>query len=323
MNSFYRFSLSLIVFLGCNSTPRKEAPVPAKQLPPAQVSIPQFSATRAFDDLVRQTDFGPRNPGSPGYQKCLSFFQSTLAPLADTVLVQQFSYRTYKGDPYLGNNVIARFNLFQKERILLTAHWDTRPWADAEENAADHYKPILGANDGASGVAVLLELSRIFRSHPVPIGVDVVLFDGEDAGQSGQSESFCQGSQYFARHLPEGSSYKYAINLDMIGDKNLEIRREANSDAYASWLTDLVFSTARSLGISQFVDERIGGIYDDHMPLNKVNIPAIDLIDFDYPDATNKYWHTLEDTVDKCSPESLEAVGTVLLNVIYGQRAGY
>ena len=321
MKPFSGLALPFLLFLGCNSTPRQD-PVPSQKLLPALVQMPQFSAQRAFDDLVRQTSFGPRSPGSQGYQKCLAFFQSALAPLADTVIVQRFSYRSYKGDPYLGNNVIARFNLFQKERILLTAHWDTRPWADADENSANHTKAILGANDGASGVAVLLELARIFESSPVPIGVDVVLFDGEDVGQTGNSESYCQGSQYFAKNLPQGS-FRYAINLDMVGDKNLEIKRESNSDSYASSLMDRIFSTARALGITQFVDERIGGIYDDHMPLNKVNIPAVDLIDFDYPDATNKYWHTIEDTVDKCSPESLEAVGTVLLNIIYGQRAGF
>ncbi len=322
MKSISCCTLSFSLFLGCNSSPRQEAPVPSQKLPPVQASIPQFSAQRAFDDLVRQTSFGPRSPGSQAHQKCLSFFQSTLSSLADTVITQQFSYRSYKGDQYLGNNVIARFNLFQKERIILTAHWDTRPWADADNNSANHTKAILGANDGASGVAILLELSRIFKSNPLPVGVDIVLFDGEDVGQTGNSESYCQGSQYFARNLPAGS-FRYAINLDMVGDKNLEIKRESNSDSYASSLMDRIFSTARALGVTQFVDERIGGIYDDHIPLNKVSIPAVDLIDFDYPDATNKHWHTLEDTVDKCSPESLEAVGTVLLNIIYGQRAGF
>jgi hypothetical protein len=317
------FLLLLALLFGCNSTPRHESPAPSQKLPLAQIAVPQFSAQRAFDDLLRQVNFGPRNPGSQGYKNCLSFFQTSLAQLADTVVVQRFSYRSFKGDPYLGNNVIARFNLFYKERILLTAHWDTRPWADQEKDKANHYKPIAGANDGASGVAVLLELSRIFKSHPVPVGIDVIFFDGEDVGQSGDSKSFCQGSQYFAKNLPAGAVYKYAINLDMVGDKNLEIKREESSDSYAPRLMDAVFSTARSLGISQFVDVRIGRIYDDHIALNEVNIPAIDLIDFDYPDATNSYWHTLEDTADKCSPESLEAVGTVLLNLIYGQRADY
>src|SRR5512139_3394817 len=122
-----------VLLLGCDSAPRQGDPVPSQKLLPAQASIPQFSSEKAFDDLVRQTSFGPRAPGTQGYQKCLAFFQSTLSPLADTLIIQRFSYRSYKGDPYLGNNVIARFNLFQKERILLTAHWDTRPWADADQ----------------------------------------------------------------------------------------------------------------------------------------------------------------------------------------------
>ena len=169
MKLFSAFLLLLALLFGCNSTPRHESPIPSQKLPPSQIAIPQFSAQRSFDDLLRQVNFGPRNPGSQGYKKCLSFFQTSLAQLADTVLVQRFSYKTFKGDPYLGNNVIARFNLFYKERILLTAHWDTRPWADQEKDKANHYKPISGANDGASGVAVLLELARIFKSHPTSL----------------------------------------------------------------------------------------------------------------------------------------------------------
>lgn len=323
MNSIAVTSFCLFLMFGCNSSPRHDPPVPAQKLPPVQSTIPPFSAQKAYQNLLQQTNFGPRNPLSPGYRKCLAFLETELGQLADTVVVQRFSYSTYKGDPYPGNNLIARFNLFLKERILVTAHWDTRPWADQEENKADHGRPIPGANDGASGVAVLLELARIFKSQPPPVGIDVVLFDGEDVGQSGYSQSFCQGSQYFAKNLPRGTTYRFAINLDMIGDKNLVIKREENSDTYAPALMDQVFSLARALGFRQFVDERISGIYDDHMPLNDVHIPAIDLIDFDYPDATNKYWHTLDDTPDKCSPESLEAVGTVLVNLIYGQRTTY
>jgi Zn-dependent M28 family amino/carboxypeptidase len=206
---------------------------------------------------------------------------------------------------------------------VLTAHWDTRPWADQDVNPGNYAKPILGANDGASGVAVLLEFARIFTSNPPPAGVDIVLFDAEDVGESGNSESYAKGSQYFAKHLPTDTQYKYAINFDMVGDKNLEIRRESNSNMYAPALMEAVFKRARLLGFPQFIDEETPGIYDDHIPLNQANIPAIDLIDFNYPDHTNRYWHTMDDTPDKCSPESLHAVGTVILNILYGQGTDF
>ena len=313
--------LSLALIAACDSGKRENVPQPSQKPPLLHLAVPQFNKTEAFTYLTTQTDFGPRNPGSSGYQRCLEYFERELKSRADTVILQRFSYKTYKGEPYIGTNVIARFNLLLSDRILLTAHWDSRPWADQDPDKANHSKPMIAANDGASGVAVLLELARIFKQSPPPQGIDIVLYDAEDVGQSGDAESFAQGSQYFAKHLPPGR-FRYAINLDMIGDKNLEIKREANSDAYAPNVMDIVFSTARLLGITQFSDEKIGGIYDDHMPLNNANVPAIDLIDFDYPDDSNRYWHTMQDTPDKCSPESLDAVGTVLLNVLYGQGSG-
>jgi Zn-dependent M28 family amino/carboxypeptidase len=207
--------------------------------------------------------------------------------------------------------------------VILSAHWDTRPWADQDVSAENREKPVPGANDGASGVAVLLEFARIFAAHPPPMGVDLIFFDAEDVGESGMSESFALGSQYFARNLPQGTSYRFAINFDMVGDRSLEIYREANSDAFAPALMDAVFRRARLLGYPQFIDEKVAGIYDDHMPLNEAHIPAIDLIDFNYPDHTNRYWHTLDDTPDKCSPESLKAVGTVILHLLYGQGTDF
>ena len=322
MKSFLSLVLCVLLLAGCDSGKRQAVPQPSAKPPVVPMKVPQFDKARAFKFLTAQTDFGPRNPGSPGYQSCVVYLQRTLQQYADTVLLQRFSYKSYKGQEYAGANFIARFNVFFNDRVLLTAHWDSRPWADQDSDKTKHTKPILGANDGASGVAVLLEIARIFKNSPPPGGVDIVLYDGEDVGESGYADSFCQGSQYFAKHLPGGSRFRYAINLDMIGDSNLEIQREANSDAYAPSVMDLVFSTARLLGISQFSETRVGGIYDDHMPLNSVNIPAIDLIDFNYPDDSNRYWHTSQDTPDKCSPESLDAVGTVLLNVLYVQGSG-
>ncbi|MBI2618575.1 MAG: M28 family peptidase [Ignavibacteriales bacterium] len=317
---FASIALPLLI-TACAQKQREDAPIPQRSLTTGMV--PRFDATQAFRFLTAQTDFGPRNPGSSGYQKCLVFLQSELKKYADTVSVQGFSYRTSRGEPHRGNNIIGRFHSHGGSRILLTAHWDTRPWADMDENPEDRSKPILGANDGASGVAVLLEIARQLNLLPPSVGVDIVFFDAEDTGETGSSESFALGSQWFAKNLPPNTRYRFAINLDMVGDKNLEIPREEYSDTYAPDLMDLISSTAKVLGYPQFADRRVPGIYDDHMPLNKANIPAVDLIDFNYPDETNRYWHTLQDTPDKCSPESLGAVGTVLLHVIYGQGTSF
>lgn len=316
-------SFALLLFAGCNSGPRDASPVPSRKTTEGTTTPPLFDQDRSFGFLKAQVDFGPRNPGSSGYQRCLSYLQTELRKQADSVWLQTFPYRTHKGEVYQGNNVIARFKATAANRVLLSAHWDTRAWADMDPDPKNHTRPIPGANDGASGVAVLLEIAQHLRSSPPSEAVDIVLFDAEDVGRSGDSESYAQGSQYFARNLPSATNYRFAINLDMVGDKNLEIRRENNSESNAPGLMDQVFSTARLLGFSQFIDEHVAGIYDDHMPLNNAGIPAIDLIDFNYPDESNRYWHTMEDTVDKCSPESLRAVGTVLLNILYGQGTGF
>lgn len=311
-----------LALTACNE-PKRESPGQSGATSISSMVVPVFDGKRAFQYLKQQTDFGPRNPGSAGHQQCLAFLQSELSSLADSVFLQGFSYRTSRNESYQGTNIIARFGQNPGNRILLTAHWDTRPWADQDVNPGNYTKPILGANDGASGVALLLEFARIFSKTPPATGIDIGLFDAEDVGESGQSESYAKGSQYFARNLPANTQYRYAINFDMIGDRNLEIRRETNSDTYAPALMDAVFNRARMLGYPQFIDEKIPGIYDDHIPLNEANIPAIDLIDFNYPDHTNRYWHTMDDTPDKCSPESLHAVGTVILHLLYGQGTDF
>lgn len=278
-----------------------------------------FDGKRAYQYLLRQTGFGPRGPGLPGHDRCLEFLQTELGKLAETVRSQEFSYTLKTGRRLLLTNVVASFNTSSTHRILLSAHWDTRLWADKDPDVKNHLTPIAGANDGASGVAVLLEIAQQLKAHPPSIGVDLVLFDGEDVGVTGIPGSFCQGSRYFARNKPENYQPRFGINIDMIGDRELTIYRERNSERLAPQIMDRVFAAARQLGITQFVDSQGAEVSDDHLPLNEAGIPTINLIDFDYPDESNSFWHTMSDTPDKCSAASLEAVGTVLLNVIYSQ----
>jgi Zn-dependent M28 family amino/carboxypeptidase len=206
-------------------------------------------------------------------------------------------------------------------RLFISAHWDTRPWADQDPEKKNRSKPLIGANDGASGVAIILELARQLKQFPPTIGVDLVLFDGEDLGTSGVGGSFSIGAQHFAKNRPPGFNPRFGINIDMVGDRNLEIEREQNSERLAPEVQSLIFSTARRLMNPGFIDSPGSEITDDHLPLNDVGIPTVDLIDFKYPDGSNKYWHTMADTPDKCSAESLGAVGTLLLEIIYTQQS--
>ena len=187
-----------------------------------QAQIPEFNGDKAFSHLVAQCNLGPRNPGSDGHKKALDYFLEVLSPLADTVFTQPFEDTMSRtGTKVNMHNVIAQFNPTAKKQIMISAHWDTRPWGDRGASIMGKNQPILGANDGASGVAVILELARILHAEPPPIGISLVLFDAEDYGTPGDSWSYCIGSQYFAKNIP--ISYPaYAINLDMVGDKNLE-----------------------------------------------------------------------------------------------------
>ena len=238
---------------------------------------------------------------------------------ADTVWIQPFNYNDpYRGDNYNLQNIIARFNLNAEKQILLGAHWDTRPWSDQETELTNQNKPLLGANDGASGVAVLLEIAHILKEKPSETGVTIIFFDGEDLGMSGEDRSYAQGSQFFAKNLPIPKP-DHAIIIDMIGDKNLHLPIERLSYRNAPRLTRKLWKLANKLNLPAF-DQTLGySIFDDHVPLWEfAKIQSIDIIDFDYPNKRDNYWHTQEDTPDKCSPVSLAQVGTLLTNHIYG-----
>jgi len=316
MKAHLTLALLVCTLLGCDSSGKNEGP--ARQ--DAVRTVPSFDGEKAFEMLQAQTNLGPRNPGSAGHRECRKLLASTLAQYADSIHLLPFA-ASVKGATYYGTNIVARFGGTTTGRILLSAHWDTRPTADEESDAKKRSMPILGANDGASGVAVLLEMARLMSASPPPIGVDIVLFDLEDVGTSGVADSWSLGARDFAKNHLRKQDYSYAVNFDMIGDARLEIRRERNSDISAASVLDRIFSTARLLGISEFVDEPGHTVTDDHIPLIEAGLPAVNLIDFDYPDASNSYWHTLQDTPDKCSPRSLGAVGAVIVQIIYASKA--
>lgn len=308
-----------LLMAGCTGTPRQKPEIqkPSAAMPETR-SIPQFSGQRAFQILLKQTSFGPRNPNSRGHRECLDYLTATLRTLADDVRLQNFTHTGYKGETLQLTNIVASFRTTLRERLLLCAHWDTRPRSDQDSTNRD--RPILGANDGASGVAVLVELAGLLKATPPSVGVDLVLFDGEDYGMEGDHESYLLGSRHFAATRTPDYLPRFGILLDMVGDTFLELPREGYSVRYAPDVVDLVWNTARDLGVSQFVADVGPEIIDDHLPLNEGGIRTIDLIDFNYPDPTNRYWHTQQDTPEHCSPLSLEAVGTVLTHVIFTQK---
>ena len=313
-NIILSFSTLILLFIGCEP---KQSEKPASQQQSSKnmtTHYPLFSGKNAFDYLLKQTNFGPRNPNSPGHQKCLQFLENELKKYADRVTLQNFNQQGYKESLRL-TNVFAQFKPEMQQRILLLAHWDTRPRAEEDADPTKRDQPIIGANDGASGVAILLELARMFKNNPLPIGVDILLTDGEDYGfanQDGNTDLYFLGAKHFAKTKSASYTPEYGILLDMVGDRDLQIPLELHSLRYAPQLLDIVWTTAEEVGVTNFIRVPGDSVSDDHLALNEVGIPTIDLIDFQYP-----HWHTHQDTPDKCTPESLEAVGKVLSAVIY------
>jgi Peptidase family M28 len=282
-------------------------------------NVPQFDEHSSFSYLEKQMEFGPRVPGSRGHLQCRDWLVSELEKYSSRVVKQDFKHHDLRLDTTrVMTNIIASFNLQSRHRLLLCAHWDSRPFADQDEGE-NAKLPVPGANDGASGVAVLLEIARLMHDDKPQVGVDIVLFDGEDYGPEGNLDEYFLGSRYFAKNL---GTYKpkYGILLDMVGDAQLNLPIEYHSKRYAGLIVNKVWDAAAKLGYSEF-EKRVGpAISDDHIQLNQAGIPCVDIIDFQYPDKFHKYWHTLEDTADKCSPQSLKVVGQTLLQVVYSEE---
>jgi len=313
------------LLLGCNSAggnnPPPVATQPVSTSAPdlgsgaasgsqALVKRPSFDGEKAFALLKKQCDFGPRPVGSEAHKKTRDFLMEQMRQYADKTVAQDF---TYKGLPL--TNIIGVFNPDAKKQILLCAHWDTRPRADQEIDPVKKRQPILGASDGASGVAVLLELARMFKAQKPDVGIVMVLLDGEDYGYFERNEGVLLGAKYFAGNH-QGYNIDYGILLDMVGDKNQDIYREENSQRFAPGTNEKFFRAARDLGYGKYlIDDVKTNVEDDHTPLNAVGIPTIDIIDFNYGP-----WHTLDDTPAQCSAESLKRVGETTAEVVYRER---
>lgn len=338
-NPMLRFHIVLIMIalnlLGCNGTTRKPAASDSGEKQSRQLEIPSFSADSAFRYVAEQLAFGPRVPGSSAHAKAAEWLHAQLRRHADTAMIQQFKARVYNNTIFDGKNIIGSFNPQARKRILLAAHWDSRPYADHDPDPANRRKPIDGANDGASGVGVLLEIARLLHQKPLDpaLGVDIIFFDLEDYGphqddpRSGSSEEhWALGSQHWSRN-PHVQGYRaqFGILLDMVGAPNAIFPREYFSQQYASWVLDKVWRTAQRMGYDyKFVNKPGAPISDDHLPVNQIaGIPMINIIHLD-PNSSNgtfyEYWHTLGDNLSQIDPKTLQAVGEVVTKVIYESK---
>ncbi len=275
-----------------------------------------FDGQAALTLTQQQCDFGPRVPGTPAHAKCAEWLTTTLRDCCDTVIVQTGTVQTFKSGKINAKNIIGVINPEASQRLLLLAHWDTRPWADNDPDAANHSKPVIGANDGASGVAVLLQLARQLNAEKTELGIDIVLVDVEDMGENDNEDSWGLGTQYWVAH-PHVAGYKplFGILLDMVGSPDATFTREYFSTQYASGFVDLVWNNAAG---SHFINSQGGAVTDDHVFVNRAGIPCVDIIDMRANSETGfcPEWHTVDDTMGHISPATLAEVGQTLLNVI-------
>ncbi len=292
------------------------------------VEVPSFSADSAWRYVQQQVDFGARVPNTPEHAACAAFLAGKLRSFGAEVTEQRADLRAFDGTVLKAVNIIGSFRPETQKRVLLFAHWDTRPWADNDAEPANRAKPVLGANDGASGVGVLLEVARQVGMQQPNVGVDIAFFDAEDYGApehvAGVADSWALGSQYWAKH-PHVPGYKaqYGILLDMVGAPNATFYREQISEYYAAHVVDKVWAQADALGFGGYFINRTGGaITDDHLYVNRLaGIPSIDIIQRDVQSDTGfgAYWHTVHDTMDHIDKNTLMAVGMTLMYVIYNE----
>lgn len=320
--------LSLLAASACKNNKRgKEQP---ETETPASVTVPKFDRDSAYAFLASQLEFGPRVPNTPAHKACGEWLAQRFETYGAQVIRQDFSAKAYTGAMLQGMNIIAQYNPGEAKRIVLAAHWDSRHIADSPSNQTDRDKPVMGADDGGSGVAVLLEVARQLQQNPVGLGVDLVLFDLEDYGEDGGTDpnSWGMGSQYWSRnlHYRSGIRPQYGILLDMVGGKGARFGKEYFSLQYAAPVVDKVWSLATSMGYGNyFVQDQVGVVTDDHYFVNTIaGIPMIDIINRP-PDTETGFpahWHTPNDTLDAIDPFTLRAVGQLMLAVIYREFAG-
>lgn len=296
------------------------------------VNVPQFNVENAYKSIVEQCNFGPRVPNTDAHEKCADYIAAAFEKLGYKVTLQTATLPRYDGVSMKNVNIFASCDTVSERRILISAHWDSRPWADQDDNEENHKKPVLAANDGASGVAVMLEVARLLKSDTtLRVGIDFVCFDAEDWGTpqwadtQDDADTWALGAQYWAENLPQGYEARYGILLDMVGGEGARFYQEGMSKQYAAEIVNKVWRTASQIGYGIFFPMSAGGyVTDDHVPVNeKAGITCIDIIAY-YPDCQQSSfgptWHTVNDTMEHIDPNTLKAVGQVLVQVLWSEE---
>ncbi len=314
----------IIALLGCSASKSNSSSSSESSEETEQQNVVEFNQDSALAFVKAQCDFGPRVPNTEAHRKCGSYLVAKLKATGANVIEQDMKLKAFDGTTLNAKNIIAEINPDSTEnRILLLAHWDCRPWADNDPDPAKRKMPVMGANDGASGVGVLLEIARLCSVSNPGIGIDILLVDAEDWGNSdGDDEgSWALGTQYWVahRHRPNYQP-AFGILLDMVGASGANFAKEYFSMSYARGIVETVWNVAQQAGYASFFTQQNGGgITDDHVFINRGGIPCIDIIHYDAGSGTGFYpgWHTTHDTFDVIDPASLKAVGQTLTNLIY------
>lgn len=325
---FLALVLSVMLLAACHGDKNKPSPSQNKGIDYSAVTIPTFDADSAYSYVVQQVNFGFRHPGTKGHDQCADYLARTMRRWCDTVIVQPFTATLWNGQQVQGKNIIASLAPQRDERVLLAAHWDSRQWADQDVDTNNWHKPLLGANDGASGVATLMEMARIMSALPPDVGVDFIFFDVEDQGMPAwenryEDNTWCKGSQHWAKN-PHRLLYRaeYGVLFDMVGTENPRFTKEEISVSFASGLVNKMWSCAAYLGYNNvFVDALSPAILDDHLYVNQIiKIPTIDIVQNDARVSFFPHWHTVDDNLDAVNPASMKTVATVTMKVIYGDH---
>ena len=319
--------LIIVVITACGGSQKTESGLATTSWQDEPVGI-VFQADSAMAFCQRQCDFGPRTMNTTAHEQCGGWIASTFQRYGLNVIEQRATLTGFDGTPLLANNIIASYRPEEQQRVMICAHWDSRPWADNDPDPANHSKPVMAANDGASGVGVMLELARLLAlndsivARPA-IGIDFICFDAEDWGDDGHADSWALGAQYWAA-TPHRIGYRprFAVLLDMVGGQKARFYREGYSMHFAPQVVNRVWEAARVAGFDAFFLQQDGGyITDDHGPVNEVaRIPCIDIIPF-YPDCSESTfgptWHTVSDDMQHLDPATLRAVGQTLVQVLW------
>lgn len=324
--------VALIAGAAFNFLPSDKAEVSeTEEIEKVQPVGPDFNADSAYIYLQEQCDFGPRTMNSTAHDKCEKWIIQKFEQYGCKVTTQKATLNGYDGTPLRSTNIIASYNPEATTRIMFCAHWDCRPWADNDPDSTNWHKPIVAANDAASGVGVMIELARILKGSGLELGVDFICFDAEDYGTpqwfegEDPGDTWALGAQYFANNLPEGYAPRYGILLDMVGGVGAKFYREGMSMQYAPAIVKKVWNAARQVGYGSYFPKDDGGmITDDHIPVNQTaNIPCIDVIPY-YPDCAQSSfgptWHTIADNMDNIDKNTLKAVGQTMVQVLFTEK---